>query len=174
VAPKTRPLDLSIFGGIHAGATLVGGSVGEPVGPAGTFGFEAGARFLSHFYGTALFDLALFSSGAASQKSVSSWLVGVRGGYLSNPEGFGFAADLGVAYRGISLADATGTSLRRGGADALVGAGLHFKIGDTVRLFLPRVDLSAGSTGAFTHYLVTFGVVAMYNHDVGRRHRHED
>jgi|GEM_PF-6082044 len=173
--PKSAPIDLSIMGGLGGGFSLLAGGVGEPAGPtAGTFGLEAGARFLKHVYATALFDLTLFSGGKQSAKSVSAWLLGVRGGWLTKPEGFGLFGDLGVGFRNISIADTNGTSLTRSGVDVLLGAGLHFKVGDNVRLFLPRVDFAAGSAGpAEAHYLFTLGLVAMFNYDVGRRTKHE-
>ncbi len=172
--PKSAPLDLSIMGGLGGGFSLLVGSVGEAAGPtAGTFGLEVGARFLRHVYATALLDLTLFSGGKQSPKSVSAWLLGVRGGWLTNPDGFGLFGDLGVGFRNISIADTNGTSGTRGGADVLVGLGLHFKVGDNVRLFLPRVDFAAGSAGGDAHYLFTFGLVAMFNYDVGRRTKHD-
>jgi hypothetical protein len=169
----SAPIDLSIMGGIGGGFSLLAGSVGEAVGPAGQFGLEAGARFLNHLYATALFDLTLFSEGKQSAKNVSSWLLGVRGGWLTNANGFGAFGDLGVGYRSTSIADTNGTSLSRGGADLLVGLGLHFKVGDNIRLFLPRVDMALGSAGGDVHALFTFGLVAMFNFDVGRRSHHE-
>lgn len=174
IQPKRAPLDLSIMGGLAGGFAIPAGNFGEPVGFAGQFGLEAGARFLRHVYATALFDLTLFAEGKQSAKSVSSWLLGVRGGWLTNPEGFGLFGDLGVGYRNVSIADTNGTSLTRSGADVLVGLGLHFKIGDAIRLFLPRVDFAAGPAGGDAHYLFTFGLVAMFNYDVGHREKHLD
>ncbi len=174
--PKPRNVDLgvSVMGGIGGGFSLMAGSVGEPVGPAGRFGLEVGARFYKHIYATIVADLTLFSASKQSAKSVSAWLLGVRGGWLTNPEGFGLFADLGVGYRNISIADVTGTSRVITGADFLLGTGLHFKLGDNVRLFLPRIDFAAGPAGGEAHYLFTLGLVAMFNYDVGRRPKHED
>jgi hypothetical protein len=172
---RAAPIDLSIMGGLAGGFTLLAGGVGEPAGPAaGTFGVEVGARFLKHVYATTLFDLTLFAQGKQSPKSVSSWVFGVRGGWLTNPEGFGLFGDLGVGYRNVSIADTNGTSFTHGGADVLVGLGLHFKVGDSVRLFLPRVDFAAGPAGGEAHYLFTLGIVAMFNYDVGRRTKHAE
>lgn len=177
--PKKRDYGISVMGGIGGGATLLAGSVAPSsenanVGPAGWFGAEVGARYFHHWYTTVLFELTLFSTPKDTQKSVSMWMLGLRGGYLTNPEGFGFFADLGFDFRSVQLADTNGTSISRSGGDVLVGLGIHLKLGDNVRLFLPRLDFAGGQAGDYGHALFSLGVVAMYNFDVGKRKKSEE
>jgi len=171
--PKPKNLDLSIMGGVGGGFTLTAGKMSiEPVGPAGSFSVEVGMRFYKHLYGTLLFDGTFFSN-ASSQKNTASYLIGTRGGWLTNPEGFGLFGDLGIGYRIVAVTDTNGTSQTLTGADLLVGVGLHFKVGP-FRLFAPRIDFAPGAAGNQEHYLFTLGAVAMFNYDIGRRQKHED
>lgn len=183
--PDTRS-KTSLFFGLRLGATFPAGkfpfsgpgtttTVERPVsdvsGVGGSIGLDSNLRLGRIFYLGLVLEGTGFSkknlSGTNSTADSSAGMFGGRFGYISNPEGVAFIADLGLAYRGYSLAIEQGGNqvfdTRYDGVEFSLGAGVHFKVGNLLRL-VPKAELS---TGVFSDSSQTIGSVSSGTTTVG-------
>jgi hypothetical protein len=144
-------------------------SLNQAFSNAVSFGLQAGIRFQRRLYLGVIYDHAWGGAGSSStsladyyttsgftsangssstQVSTNGNMIGIDGGYISNPDGLGIVLDIALAYRAIGLSSANNTfSASYNGAELIVGGGLWIKAGQYIRL-VPRVDIALGTFGS--------------------------
>jgi hypothetical protein len=189
--PPTREVRGGFMLGLTVGALLPGANLvqGQPVSNVASsgaaIGIDGGFRFVKKLYLGLAYEHGFLGSGNAisngiTSASASSDYIGLDFVFLSNPDGLAFYGDIGAGYRALSTSttDVNGnvTSITYSGGEGTLGVGIHFKLGDWVRL-IPRVSVSAGqfssaSNGSIvsgdTHSFVLIGVTGFV--DFARKH----
>jgi hypothetical protein len=125
----------------------------DDVATAGpTVQFDVGARFVRHFVGYALLDLASLGRGSSpawtlphgGQETPSTQALGIGLRWESNPEGLGVVADVAVAHRWFTARWSDGTTLRmNGSADVRAGLGASWRVTQHLTL-APMMSVFSG------------------------------
>jgi hypothetical protein len=135
-------------------------SIRSIAGTGASIGVEAGFRFARRFYLGLVYNHALLGGGNAAafdqsgnsvDTSANANEYGLKFAYISNPDGIAFYGEIGGAYRTLSASQTvsgTGDSLSEtfSGGELSLGVGMHFKVGEWVRL-IPKVSVSGGQFG---------------------------
>lgn len=147
------------------------GDLSAVAGVGGGGGGDIAFRFARYFLigvdieGGAFGDASKVGLGTPTTLFVGPYL-----GYIGNPEGVGFYAEIGGGYRQMW---SSASSVY--GGDFLLGVGLHFKAGP-VRL-IPKVTASMGAfsntqTGSITdmspHFIFGFGLTGFFDLDLDK------
>jgi hypothetical protein len=159
-APEHREARGGFMLGAAAGGLIPGGTLYEGMnassmaaGGAG-LALNGGFRFARVLYFGLTYQHGFLGAGSTltgfpqggSADAESNYL-GANFSYISNPSGVGFYGELGAGIRWLNLSvkDASGgnNSQALQGGEFLVGAGVHIKLGDWVRL-IPLASISAG------------------------------
>jgi hypothetical protein len=190
-------------------------SLSQAFGNAVSFGLQAGLRFQRRLYLGVIYDHAWGGAGSSStalanyytangftspsngssstQVSSNGNMIGIDGGYISNPDGLGIVLDIALAYRAIGMSASNGTfSASYNGAELIVGGGVWIKAGQYIRI-VPRIDIALGTFGSQSikcngdpgnctggdpgtsvssapiHAVVFLGLGGYFNLDFGRR-----
>jgi hypothetical protein len=164
VPPKQAPRTSSgLLIGARLGYASMGGQLTEDLSAkefgntGGGVGLDAMFRFANKAYLGVVLETAGYSTEEVAfarrlrttgEVSSSSSGAGLSIGYISNPNGFAFLGDIGVAYRWYSFtaSDITGGTLDASlrGAELQLGAGLQFHVSNRFRL-IPKASLGVGS-----------------------------
>jgi hypothetical protein len=145
---------------IPAGALYQGQSLSQLTGPGPSVGLDAGFRFVKRLYIGVVLSHGFLGTGSASSNpatgesltaTANTNYAGVNLAYISNPRGVAFFGEIGAGYRALStdvVSTRNGdTSSQYSGAEVSLGAGMHFKLGDWVRL-VPELSFTAGQFSA--------------------------
>jgi hypothetical protein len=169
-APPEHRSRTSIYFGPRLGVSKPGASfppsvfgatrMNDVAGAGPTFGVEGALRFVRLMYVSALVDVNFsgertYRVGGSSESNPPfvtttqrNVLLGGRLGLISNPDGVAIMGDVGLGYRTLTVTGTIGggpeQSVTVNGVEGSVGVGLHFKIGDSLRL-VPRAELAAGT-----------------------------
>lgn len=153
--------------GLHAGAMIPTGTLSGTVdladaaGPGAALGLEGGFRFAKNFLIGGALQGAVLKGNTGTLRSVDDLTAQARTGsaglhlaWITNPQGFGFWGDLGVAYRFFSYelkqeirgssTNYVDTTRNFGGADLTLGAGVTFRAGDHL-MFVPKASVAFGT-----------------------------
>ena len=214
-APQKKTSTMGLLLGARAGVMFPTGtiekginggpdtSMSDKVSTGGALGFEGNLRFARHFmiglgfehgfYGKGdNVDTNVGPAGTNVSTTISSNLVDIHVGYISNPDGLGFYGELGLGYRwliGSTSFGGTDASTVYNGGELSLGAGIFIKAGNSLRI-IPKVNfgigqfstadtscsgtLCSGNTTASLsleqafHTFIFLGVGGFYNIDLGK------
>jgi hypothetical protein len=142
-------------GDLYADRTLVTTPFRDVATNGPALELDIGARFVHHFIGYVFLEDALLGRGNnvawtvphGGQSSQSTQALGIGLRWESNPDGLGFAVDVGGAYRWFSARWADATTVRMEGLSEIrLGLGASWRVTHLLAL-APMVTLS---TGRFT------------------------
>jgi len=168
-APQKKTSSMGLLLGLRAGVMFPTGnlekgingnadtSMSDVVTTGGALGFEGNLRFAKHFlvglgfehgfYGKGdKIDTNVGPAGTNVSTTIASNLVDVHVGYISNPDGLGFYAELGLGYRwlsGTTSFNGTDETTTFKGGELGLGAGMFIKAGSAIRI-IPKVNFGIG------------------------------
>jgi hypothetical protein len=145
-------LGASVGALIPSGTLYAGTSANTMAGPGVSVAVDGGFRFVRRLYFGLTYQHGFLSAGSTltgfpqggSANAESNYL-GANFAVMSNPDGVGFYGEIGagIHWLNLSVSGGTASSQTLQGGEFLLGAGVHFKIGDWVRL-IPLATLTAG------------------------------
>jgi hypothetical protein len=179
--PRSQPGPLgpvrpNVLVALRGGPALVGGDVTDSARAkfGGAFGLDAGVRLFRHAYAGLALDIVMMSTHETLSPAVQDDIVGVGFGpmigWYTRPETIGGVLQLGAGGRLFSLSNQTGTSRTHGSFEGRAMLGVTFPIG-ALRLVVPRLDFAGGGAGSLAHAVLSLGLSAAYEHDLGRPRR---
>jgi hypothetical protein len=177
----------SIGGLVPLGNAYQNTPLGNLAGAGAAVQINGGFRFAKRLYMGLTFEHGFLSAGSTltasspgGSPSIDSNYIGFDFAVISNPDGVGFFGKIGVGYRTldgtVTNSDGTTTTSDLNGAEFTIGAGVHIKLGDWIRL-IPGASVSIGqfsnSTSGYaftpdTHEFFLLGVTALV--DFSRKH----
>jgi hypothetical protein len=137
-------------------------TMADYVGTGAAIGVEGGIRFARHLFAGLGFEHGAYGKGDKANEhligdittTVSSNLLDARFAYISNADGVGLYAEVGIGYRWLLVSnEVAGPVLNRNstsstfrGGELELGAGAYIKAGNYVR-FIPKVSFGIGTFG---------------------------